>query len=266
MKCPTCGENTPDAWKQLVTAFRPGEPASMVSSSETLHQVARFALEAPRGHSIHFDRMYCANSSCNQLVIRGHDTHPRARYPPFEKTETWLVHPRHSHRSVDPLVPADMARDFGEAAAILDLSHRMSAVLARRILADVLAKHAGCTQFSLAKQIDQFIADTNRPRQLRENLHHLREMADFSAHTQTDDQLETLDIDRDEAEWTLEIIQRLFDYLIVAPEQDRKLREGMEARIAKADRKPIKPLPPDPELPLEEDDGEATDREDAEGS
>ena len=131
----------------------------------------------------------------------------------------------------------------------------MSAVLARRILADLLGRYAELQQFSLTTRIDNFIADTTRPRDLRENLHYLREIADFSAHTQTDDQLMPLDIDRDEAEWTLDIVERLFDYFIVAPDRDRKLRTGMDEKIEKAIRRPIKPLAPDAELPSVTDGG-----------
>ena len=148
-----------------------------------------------------------------------------------------------------------MARDFGEAAAILDISHRMSAVLARRILADVLEKYAGLDDYGLTKRIERFVNDTNRPAQLRLNLHHLREIADFSAHTQMDDQLTPLDVTQEEAEWTLDVVERLFDYFIVGPERDKNLREGMDAKIGKANRKPI-PLPPDLQ-PLETDGEES---------
>ena len=80
---------------------------------------------------------------------------------------------------------------------------------------------------------------------VRENLHHLREIADFSAHTQTDEQQERLEVEPEEAEFTLNVVERRIDYFIVAPEKDRKLREGMDAKIEKAGRGPIKPLPSD---------------------
>jgi len=87
----------------------------------------------------------------------------------------------------------------------------MSAVLSRRVLADLLEKYAKQTQFSLTARIDKFTADTTHPRQLRENLHHFREIADFGAHTQKDDQAAVIDVGREEAEWTLDLLDRLFD-------------------------------------------------------
>jgi hypothetical protein len=132
-----------------------------------------------------------------------------------------------------------------EAAAILDLSPRMSAVLSRRILGDLLERYAGQSRFFLTDRIDKFIADTTHPSYLRENLHHFREIADFGAHTQKNDQAEIINVDRAEAAWTLDILDSLFDYFIVAPERNRTLREAMDKKIEDAGRKPLTAPPPD---------------------
>lgn len=59
--------------------------------------------------------------------------------------ETWYVLPRFgsSVRLIDPTVPDPYRRDYEEATAILDVSPRMSAVLSRRLLADLLEEYAG---------------------------------------------------------------------------------------------------------------------------
>jgi len=194
------------------------------------------------------DHMACANEPCKQLVVRFHDSYiVDDGTTSSTKTDTSIGYPRDRVRQVDPHVPEEFARDFIEAAAILDRSHRMSAVLARRVLSDLLEKYANLGQFSLTTRIDKFIDDTNQPRSLRENLHHLREIADFSAHTQRNDGSEVLDVTREEAEWTLDVVERLFDHFIVTPEKDRAIREGIDAKIKEAGRKEIKPLPPDPD-------------------
>ena len=194
------------------------------------------------------DHMACANEPCKQLVVRFHDSYiVDDGTTSSTKTDTSIGYPRDRVRQVDPHVPEEFARDFIEAAAILDRSHRMSAVLARRVLSDLLEKYANLGQFSLTTRIDKFIDDTNQPRSLRENLHHLREIADFSAHTQRNDGSEVLDATREEAEWTLDVVERLFDHFIVTPEKDRAIREGIDPKIKEAGRKEIKPLPPDPD-------------------
>jgi hypothetical protein len=232
MKCPTCQENTPDAWTSLHTFVNGG----------TTHGLRRWR----HGHTqVTLDYMNCANDECGELVIRVHETtHVRGAVSPLESD--WLACPRAARRPVNKAVPEHYRRDYAEAAAILDLSPRMSAVLSRRILADLLEEYAGQDAFSLTTRIDNIVADTSRPSELRQNLHYLREIADFSAHTQKDDQAEIIEVDQQEAEWTLDVIDRLFDYFIVAPEIDRAMRKTWDEKLAEADRKPIGPLPDDP--------------------
>jgi len=252
MKCPTCGENTPDAWERLIAQLKAPDdaPATEAIVRLTISSASVYELSAPgqpHPHRISFDQMYCANAECRQLVIRGHDTYTvyGSDRSPSETTDTWLVHPRHASRPLDPLVLEDapgLASDYAEAAALLDVSYRMSAVISRRILADLLERYAGMTDYGLAERVDKFIADEHRPSDLRQHLHYLREIADFVAHTQTNDQFERIEIDQEEAEWTLTIIERLFDYFIVSPAAAKRLREGMDAKLEAAGRKPIKPL------------------------
>jgi hypothetical protein len=193
--------------------------------------------------------MQCANEKCGQLVVRGHDTYTAydAGYPD-EHTDTWIIHPRHASRPLDPLIletSGELAGDYAEAVAILDISHRMSAVLARSILADLLEKYADLSDYGLADRVNKFVEDTAHPFDLREQLHYLREIADLSAHTKTDqssDQLERIEITREEADWTLVIVERLFDYFIVSPAKADLLKKGMDAKLSAAGRRAIKPL------------------------
>jgi len=65
------------------------------------------------------------------------------------------------------------------------------------------------SQFRLEDRVDAFIEDAARPREIRENLHYFREIANFGAHTQKDDQQEIIDVTEQEAEWTLDILDSL---------------------------------------------------------
>jgi hypothetical protein len=68
----------------------------------------------------------------------------------------------------------------------------------------------------------------------------------LGAHTSTGDQGEVIQIEREEAEWTLELVERLFEDLIVSPAVDKKMRDGIDEKIKIAGRKAVKPLPDDP--------------------
>jgi hypothetical protein len=190
------------------------------------------------------DWMWCANVECGELVIRLHETRRElfGSDVPQVTTQTWLGRPRAAVRPINDLIPEGLRRDFGEAAAILDTSPRMSAVLSRRILADVLEEYAGRSEFNLTDRIDAFASDTTQPAGIRENLHYLREMGNFGAHTQKNDQAKIIEIERTEAEWTLDVIERLFEHFIVGPERDRKMREGIAKKVDDAGRKAIPPL------------------------
>lgn len=145
------------------------------------------------------------------------------------------------------LVPDRYTRDYAEAAGILQASPRMSAVLARKIVGDLLAEYGGHKERRITQQIDAFNANTSHPRSIRENLHHLREIADFGAHTQKDERDEIVEATRDEAEWTLDVVDRLFDYFIVTPKQDASIRDSFDVKIASVPgRKAITQLPDDP--------------------
>jgi hypothetical protein len=122
----------------------------------------------------------------------------------------------------------------------------MSAVLARRILADLLKEFGHHDEFKLEDRIDSFNKNAGHPRPLRENLHRFREAANLSAHTAISDQGEAIRIERDEADWTLDLVVRLFDYLIVTAALDKKMRDAIDEKIKSAGRKAIKPLPDDP--------------------
>jgi hypothetical protein len=242
MKCPTCGENTPDAW----TDFQAVKKAQKGGYTRMLNLPSG---TGPRQRTVSLDWMHCANLTCQQLVIRMHDnfTVYDGSTPLGNTTEAFLVRPRAAvPHSFAGDIPEDLLRDYVEAVLILQASPRMSAVLSRRILADLLERYAGLTDFGLKDRIDKFVKDTSHPYSLRENLGHLVEMGNFGAHTQTNDQAEVVDVSAEEAEWTIGLVERLFDYFILTPQRDKKMREQFDKKLEEAKRKPIEP-PPDGE-------------------
>jgi hypothetical protein len=231
MRCPFCAQFTPDAWTQL--GYIPGTGRDFTGLSANW--------------------MRCANDQCQQAVVVVTETHtgpviiegqPTASIETSEKQ--WMVRPLGVVRIIDSLVPNPFRNDYLEAASILEQSPRMSAVLARRVLADVLENYGGHAQRDLVDRIDSFTKDPSVPSGLRENLHHFREAGNFGAHTMTNAaraapgaQVEILDIGREEAEWTLDLLDRLFDHYIIGPERDKKIREAMNDRIKQAGRKEL---------------------------
>jgi hypothetical protein len=259
MVCPFCLHDIAATWQWLTThTDELGRPRP-----QFLPQILSDVPSAPETAGVRItvtvQWLLCQNTECRQVIVQivrvEHKLGSQAEVP---KQESWIALPKkRSIPIVDPLVPMSMKNDYIEAWAILDDSPRMSSVLSRRVLADLLKKYAGLTQYVLAQRIDAFAANAHHPSRLRENLHYLREIGDFSAHTQEQKQVTPeqnaqpaeeqssdadtviINVTREEAEWTLKIVADLFDYFVVAPEKDKRLRASFDEKIKAAGRKPI---------------------------
>jgi hypothetical protein len=190
--------------------------------------------------------MRCANHNCQETVVRINEVNAKQSAigttspEPSTKTVTWLARPRYPGPYVDPAIPEPYRTSYLEAAAILDISPRMSGVLSRRILADLLEEFARLEDYSLEKRIGKFAEDDlSLPPLFRGNLHHFREIASFGTQIQKDDQAQIVDVDKEEAEWTLDLLDRLFDYFILTPQRDREMRSRLDAKIKRVDRNPL---------------------------
>jgi hypothetical protein len=237
MQCPKCGYFSPDAWKVFHVSAPGGGLITQLVQKAPADSFAR---------TIVLEWMECANSACAQVVIRATATYQIPRHAaPELQAEVWLVYPRRSYRPLDPLITGTLRQDYDEAAALLDLTPRLSAVLTRKIVFDLLEQYAGIGEYTLKASLDKFIGDKKHPARIKENLQHLREIGDFGAHTKKDGVGQVIDVSREDAEWTLDLVDRLFDYFILDAERDKKLRGTWDKNLDDAGRKPIPPVPPD---------------------
>ncbi len=247
MDCPFCRHAIAATWQNLVSNTNHlGLPTPPIQQLHTavLRGTVRNAV------SIIAQWLQCQN--CQEIVIQ--ITRTQANQSP--PAETWIALPKRPNLpTLDNLITDPFRKDYLEAWAILDDSPRMSGVVSRRLLADLLEKYANLTQFSLAQRIDEFIGDTRHPLWIRQNLHYLREIGDFGAHSQQDASSVTpavatqtpadpviINMEKPEAEWTLGVIADLFEYFIVAPQKDKEMRDAIDKKLADANRRPITPL------------------------
>ena len=211
MKCPHCqvefhAQWANARWPNAASVPSPGEKAN-VSVQNTL---------CPR---------------CRKRIIRIRAGRGGGR------VEEYVAYPRNTGRAAPPEVPEPLRSDYAEAVAILDRSPQASAALARRIVQQVLTEQGRYAQQNLFKQIEAFIEDERTPSVLRSNLHYLREIGNFAAHPiKSERSGEILPVEPHEAEWALEVVDRLFDYYYVTPVRDKKLQRQFEERRADAGR------------------------------
>jgi Domain of unknown function (DUF4145) len=244
--CPVCNLPVPELWQPFWSVSDPNG----WGTSEP-QQALNYLYEGmKRGIHMTVQWMQCPNPECKDFFIRvdRYEYDPTHSEPgksrihtkiPEQNKQVWIVPTSQKVRPVDPLVPAGVRRDYEEASRILSASPRMSSVLSRRILADLLTHNAGLAGYTLNEQINQFLADAKYPSALKDNLHHLREMGNFSAHTKMDTVTgEIIDVTLIEAEWTLDVLDGLFDYFITGPARDAARRAAMDEKLRQAGRKP----------------------------
>jgi len=140
-------------------------------------------------------------------------------------------------RSADSSVPAPYKTDFEEAATILAMSPQASAALARRTLQAVLVDVLGASGKTLEKQIDSVAGQL--PSHVADGLHALRHIGNFGAHPIKDTSTgEVVPVEPGEAEWTLDILEALFDHAFVAPARTATRRAQLNEKLA-ATGKPL---------------------------
>jgi hypothetical protein len=250
MICPFCSQDIQELWQPFLTENN-WQGTALPRPERRIHTVAR---RAKRKFAFVNVKTYWAQCpKCNELIVKIHRTVALAakgtengnseRLPVAEETSWFALPLRTAPPPVSNLVPEGMARDYREAFLILEDGPRMSSVLSRRILADLLEQYVKIKGPTLAAQIDKFIGNKAHPARHRQNLHYLREIGNFSAHTKTDTKGNTIDVTREEAEWTLRVVSELFAYFIVDPETDRAIRDRIDQKLKDAGRKPIKGLP-----------------------
>jgi hypothetical protein len=226
MECPFCLYTIAELWQPTqVTTDHKGRKLSKTESEITVSLHISENQYKDRGVTVQLFWMQCPNVACSEiLVLVRRFTHNMISAPVREENLEvhFAVPKRRSHRALDPIVPQELIRDYLEASLILEDSPRMSAVLSRRILADLLRTFGNRTEHNLNSQINEFIKDLEHPQKIKENLHYLREIADFGAHTQIDQSNgEIVNVGYEEAEFTLAVIDGLFDYFIVGPQKEK---------------------------------------------
>jgi hypothetical protein len=217
-KCPHCG--VLQRFEQAVSLVGQGFSA--------FNGLSLRVRSAASGHSIDREAdavrlMASACSSCRRIVV----------YQLFDDGPSILV-PTGASRSVPREVEEedpDLAAEFREATAILDLSPRASAALARRCLEAILTNKAGANQWLLKDKVE--FAAKKLPGHLAEQLHPVRELGNLGAHRAENAATgEVLQVEPGEAEWTLDVVEMLFDFYYVQPKRFAHLSAGLQQKIA----------------------------------
>jgi hypothetical protein len=120
----------------------------------------------------------------------------------------------------------------GEARKVLADSPNASALLARRCLQQVLRRKLKISPASLAKEVEEARKCPDLTAPTKNAFDHIRLIGNSAAHPDGDPAMQMFDVTGHDAEYTLGVLELLFNDLYVTPARTA----AMEARLGAANR------------------------------
>lgn len=133
--------------------------------------------------------------------------------------------------TVDP----DIVSQYRKAKRILPIDQNASAAMSRRCLQMLLHKFFRIEKGNLHDEIQELLDSKQLPSYLAGDIHRIREIGNLGAHPTEDISLPS-DASRDEAEWSLEILEDLFEH--IAGREKSRLRNEQFDRDHPKKKKP----------------------------
>ena len=184
-----------------------------------------------------FDRI-CSCPKCCQTIFA------KAEYSE-EKDEASLdlIYPNKPVVNLPLEIPTKHSEDYREAILIQEDSPKASAALCRRILQSILRDEFGIHRRNLVQEIEEFIILPNIPSYLADAIDAVRNVGNFAAHPAKDLSTgEILDVEPGEAEWLIEVIGSLCDFVFVQPIKLRRRKDALNSKLKDVGKPPMKDL------------------------
>jgi Domain of unknown function (DUF4145) len=169
----------------------------------------------------------CPN--CNERILYfDYGKYPKKKYERIFPTQRQAA-------KAPKQVPDDIARDYNEAMAVIELSPKASATLARRCLQSLLSSR-GYNGKTLYEQIRTLLdeSDPNKrlPEAIRGVIDAIRHFGNFGAHPiKAEDTLKLVDVEDYEAELCLEMLRSLLEHYYVTLDRLAKERQRIEDKV-----------------------------------
>jgi hypothetical protein len=167
---------------------------------------------------------FCRCTNCGEVII-------------FFKYK--MIYPLGATRPPCPAaVPDPIAKDYKEASLVESYSQKAAAALARRCLQNLLHDQ-GITKKNLNDEIEE--AMTRLPSHLNGAIDAVRTIGNFAAHPiKYEHTGEIIEVEPGEAEWSLDVLEQLFDFYYVAPTELEAKRTALNEKLKQAGKPPLK--------------------------
>lgn len=188
------------------------------------------------GRSLHWAISHMVCPSCHKAIFSLTGASGSNSVAEFSKT----VYPQAGVRPpAPPEVPPEIADDFNEASTVFVDSPKASAALSRRCLQSVL-RYLGYKQHNLANAIQAALDATIFPLSLSENLDAIRGIGNFAAHPIKGTNAAAIaSVEPEEAEWNLDVLEELLDFVYVQPAKSKVRREKLNEKLAAHGKPPL---------------------------
>ena len=153
-----------------------------------------------------------------------------------------LIRPKGTNRPPVPIeVPTNIAEDYTEACLVLADSAKASAALSRRCLQNIIREYLKVKKRDLNAEIQEVIDQGRFSSEILDSIDYLRNIGNFAAHpVKSKSTGEIVEVESEEAEWTLEVLEMIFDYQFVKPTLIQKKRETMNKKLKDAGKPDMK--------------------------
>lgn len=153
-----------------------------------------------------------------------------------------LIRPKIANRPpVSIEVPKEFASDYTEACLVLADSPKASAALSRRCLQHVIREKLKIKRKDLFQEIQEVIDGGLLPTDLLDSVDSIRNVGNFAAHPiKSQSSGEIVEVEPHEAEWNLDVLEMLFDYLFVRPAAIQRKRDALNNKLNDAGKNPMK--------------------------
>ncbi|WP_228458115.1 DUF4145 domain-containing protein [Chryseobacterium schmidteae] len=138
-------------------------------------------------------------------------------------------------------IPKQYLEDYEEAIKVLSASPKASAALTRRLLQNILREEFNISEKSLAKEIEIFTNKTDIPSYITDAVDAVRQVGNIAAHPSKDLSTgEIVPVEKGEAEWLIEVIEQLFDFVFIQPKKLEKRKQELNLKLDKIGKPQMK--------------------------
>lgn len=185
---------------------------------------------------------HCPN--CEKLVVKlsekTYSGHKLIELKLKSDNET-MIYPNKSKFQNIKDIPKQYLEDYEESLMILSLSPKASAALNRRLLQSILREEFKIEKRTLAQEISEFINLDGIPSHIADSVDALRNIGNFAAHPTKDISTgEIVPVENGEAEWLIEVIEALFDFVFIQPKKIARRRKELNLKLEKVGKPEMK--------------------------